>query len=587
MKFLNNMKVGSKIVLLATVLLLFLASVSGVAIIQLRAIDNESDLMYQNNLLGLSYAKEANIQLINLSRAVRNMVIVTPEMRPGYISSYKEFVTTARAELAKVKPLLLTPVGQEMHQKTVTAFEALLPELQKIVDNLDTYSPEQILGQLVASREYANAADNLMTDLCNLLESAAEARNTEITALADRSFIINIGALIAALLIGGILGVMIKKAIANPLVSIAQKATLVAGGDLSQDFTLARRDELGTLAAALVQMVLNLRERIADAEQKSQEAQEQSQKAQEAMVEANASKEKAEAAAKAIMIAADQVDQVVNRMAASTEELSAQVEQSSRGADQQRERVSSSAIAMEEMNSTVLEVARNAGVAAESSDRVREKAQQGEQVVTKSIESIAIVQTDNAELSRIMEELGRQAEAIGTIMTVISDIADQTNLLALNAAIEAARAGEAGRGFAVVADEVRKLAEKTMTATKEVGDAINGIQAGTRQSIEAMGKVSQNMDSTTLLVKESGDALAAIVDEVVTTVSQVTSIATASEEQSAASEEITRSLEEINNMASETAAAMQQSAQAVTELAQQAQELQRMVNELRKEDSTA
>jgi len=587
MKFLNNMKVGSKVILLVAVLLLFLAAVSGVGIVQLRAMDTESNIMYENNLLGLSAAKEANIQLINISRAVRNMALVAPEARPNYIASYKDYVAIAREELATVKPLLLTPAAQATYQKAVTAFEGLLPQLQKIIDTMDSLNAEQILAGLVAAREYANSADNLMTELCDLLENVAQSRNAEITALADKSYMLNIGSLIAALLVGGILGMMIKKAIANPLVDIAQKASLVAGGDLSQEFTLDRRDELGSLATALEQMVVNLRARIADAEQKSHEAAEQTVKAQEAMAEANISKEKAEAAAKAIMIAADQVDQVVNRMAAATEELSAQVEQSSRGADMQRDRVSTSATAMEEMNSTVLEVARNAGVAAESSDRVRDKAQQGEQVVNKSIDSIAVVQADNVELSRIMEELGRQAEAIGTIMTVISDIADQTNLLALNAAIEAARAGEAGRGFAVVADEVRKLAEKTMTATKEVGDAITGIQSGTRQSIDAMGKVSLNMDSTTALVKESGEALSAIVSEVVTTVSQVTSIATASEQQSAASEEITRSLDEINSMASETAAAMQQSAVAVSELAQQTQELQRMVNELRKEDAAA
>ncbi len=273
---------------------------------------------------------------------------------------------------------------------------------------------------------------------------------------------------------------------------------------------------------------------------------------------------------------------VVNRLSAATEELSAQVEESSRGTDIQRDRVASSATAMEEMNSTVLEVARNAGVASEGSERARNKARSGEDIVRESIKAIGDVQADTLELKKNMEDLGRQAEAIGTIMTVISDIADQTNLLALNAAIEAARAGEAGRGFAVVADEVRKLAEKTMTATKEVGNAISGIQTGTRKSVGAVERTTGNLDAATGLVKKSGEALAEIVQESVHTADQVRNIATASEEQSAVSEEITRSLDEINRMADETASAMQQSAQAVSELASQSQELLRLVNNLRK-----
>jgi len=179
-----------------------------------------------------------------------------------------------------------------------------------------------------------------------------------------------------------------------------------------------------------------------------------------------------------------------------------------------------------------------------------------------------------------MGVLGAQAEGIGRIMNVISDIADQTNLLALNAAIEAARAGEAGRGFAVVADEVRKLAEKTMAATKEVGDAISGIQHETRNNIENVDKAVSSIEEATDLANQSGESLAEIVKMVDTAADQVRSIAAASEQQSAASEEINRSIEEVSTISSETSQAMIQAAQAVSELAQQAVVLQGLIEGL-------
>lgn len=182
-----------------------------------------------------------------------------------------------------------------------------------------------------------------------------------------------------------------------------------------------------------------------------------------------------------------------------------------------------------------------------------------------------------------MGELGKQAEDIGRVLDVIADIADQTNLLALNAAIEAARAGEAGRGFAVVADEVRKLAEKTMNATREVDTAIKGIQTSARSNIDNTRKATDAIEVGTGMVGKSGEILREIVRLVETTADSVRNIATASEEQSAASEQITRSTDEINRIASETADAMQQSARAVQDVASLADELHGVIEEMRRQ----
>ena len=232
------------------------------------------------------------------------------------------------------------------------------------------------------------------------------------------------------------------------------------------------------------------------------------------------------------------------------------------------------------MNATVMEVAKNASAAAEISDNARSKAKEGADVVSRVVAGIAGVQSQSASLKEDMGALGAQAEDIGRIMAVISDIADQTNLLALNAAIEAARAGEAGRGFAVVADEVRKLAEKTMVATKEVGDAIRGIQDGTRKNMDNVDRSVEAISGAALLANQSGEALNAIVRLVEGAADQVRAIAAASEEQSAASEEINRSIEDVNAISGETADSMAQASQAVMELAKQSQELKTLIEDM-------
>ncbi len=279
--------------------------------------------------------------------------------------------------------------------------------------------------------------------------------------------------------------------------------------------------------------------------------------------------------------AAQQLETIVEVISSASEELSAQIEQSSRGTEIQSQRVAETATAMEEMNATVLEVAKNASQAADSSAGAKAKAAEGAQVVKKAVESITEVQRKSVVLKDDMAQLGKQAEGIGQIMNVISDIADQTNLLALNAAIEAARAAHAGRGFAVVADEVRKLAEKTMTATKEVGDAVSGIQLGARKNLENVEHSVATIEQATDLANQSGEALTQIVSMVDVSTDQVRSIAAASEEQSAASEEIGRSIEDINRISGETASAMNESAQAVGELANQAQTLRTIIERMK------
>ncbi len=272
---------------------------------------------------------------------------------------------------------------------------------------------------------------------------------------------------------------------------------------------------------------------------------------------------------------------IADRVAATSAELASQVREVSQGADTQRDRVGSTATAMEEMNSTVMEVARNAGGASEQAEATRRQADEGAALVNKVTDAVRRVQDLAEELQGSMQELGKQAESIGGVMNVISDIADQTNLLALNAAIEAARAGDAGRGFAVVADEVRKLAEKTANATTEVGASIQGIQSATAANILRVTEASRSVSEATELAGVSGAALQKIVELAGANSALIAGIATAAEEQSATSEEINRAVEEINNIVTETASSMSQSAAAVQNLSNITLELRALLDKLK------
>ncbi|WP_320008633.1 methyl-accepting chemotaxis protein [Maridesulfovibrio sp.] len=374
----------------------------------------------------------------------------------------------------------------------------------------------------------------------------------------------------------------ISGAIVVPIRKSVDFAESVANGDFNQKLEINQADEIGVLADSLKKMVDNLKKMIIEAEEKSKAAEEEAQRANVAVGEANEAKEQATRAEKEGKLqAARDLEEVVNIVTSASEQLSAQIEQSTKSTTDQYAQISEAATAMEEMNATVLEVAQNASSSAETANQAKIKAQTGSSIVTQVLASMEDVQSVAKQLKEDVTLLGEDAKSIGQVMAVISDIADQTNLLALNAAIEAARAGEAGRGFAVVADEVRKLAEKTMSATQEVGSAIQKIQQGTQANIGHVETAVTKINETAELSGESGQALDSIVSFVDETSAQVHSIATASEEQSATSEEINRSLAQVAEISSLTNKTMQESAKAVDELARQAQVLQNLINQMK------
>ncbi len=277
---------------------------------------------------------------------------------------------------------------------------------------------------------------------------------------------------------------------------------------------------------------------------------------------------------------ANSAQEVADHVSSSSTQLAVKVEQSNRGAAQQNEQMEEASTAMNQMNDAVIEVAHSASDAATTATDAMAEAKEGSDVVSKMVTSFQDVEAYTEAVKEGMDSLGRQTEGVGAIIRVITDIADQTNLLALNAAIEAARAGEAGRGFAVVADEVRKLAEKTVQATNEVNSVITGIQGGTEQSVNSVERAVQAVRAAAEMAVEAGDKLESIVTIVQKTADQIQNIASAAEEQSATSEAVNHTLDHVRGISIETATAMAESANAVENLAEQAQILNSLIKQL-------
>jgi len=342
-----------------------------------------------------------------------------------------------------------------------------------------------------------------------------------------------------ALLVGVLAAVIITRQITRPLRETLAVVERIASGDLTENLRVTRRDELGVLQQGIARMGVTLRELIGG------------------------------------------IRDGVTQIASAAEELSAVTEETSAGVNSQKVETDQVATAMHEMTATVQEVARNAEEASQAAAAADGEARQGDKVVAQAIEQIERLASEVVRSTDAMTVLQQESDKIGSVMDVIKAVAEQTNLLALNAAIEAARAGEAGRGFAVVADEVRALAQRTQKSTEEIEELVAGLQNGTQQVATVMNNSRSLTDSSVELTRKAGASLESITRTVSNIQSMNQQIAAAAEQQSAVAEEISRSIINVRDVSEQTAAASDETAASSVELARLGGQLQMMVSHFR------
>ncbi len=379
-------------------------------------------------------------------------------------------------------------------------------------------------GQLEQARTQLNTSNNeLFRQARELIRVMVDSNNRQIkegAAAADElrnsAMTWMIAGIVLAFIIAIIIGVLITRLITRPIAQAVEGAQRIAKGDLTQAIVTERTDEAGQLLMALSDMQGGLKSTLVEI--------------------ANAS----------------------DQLASAAEELSAVTDESSRGLTRQNDEIQQAATAVNQMTAAVDEVASNAVSTSEASRQATAEAEDGRQQVEQAVSGMSSMVVEINDSTQSVADLANQVREIGKVIDVIRGIADQTNLLALNAAIEAARAGEQGRGFAVVADEVRALAHRTQTSTVDIEKMIGEVQAGADGAVAAMNKSLTWANNTQTLAQNAGQALERITASVASINERNLVIASASEEQAQVAREVDRNLLNIQDLSTQTAAGAHQ-----------------------------
>jgi methyl-accepting chemotaxis protein len=385
----------------------------------------------------------------------------------------------------------------------------------------------------------ANEITQQLGQLDDINQKAAQDARESSIATYESATIAVIILIVVAVGIAVAVSILISRSISQPLARSVVSARFIADGDLTQQVTIEGRDELTDLAQALQQMQQKLRDAISHISSSS------------------------------------------SQLASAAEELNVVTDESAKALQLQNDEVQQAATAITEMSSAVDEVAGTAMKTSEASSQSANLAKDGTQKVIQTRSVIEKMNGDVRQSTTVINTLAEKVSSINQVLEVIRNVADQTNLLALNAAIEAARAGEAGRGFAVVADEVRSLAHRTQTSTGEIEQMIQQVQSSAKEAVNAMQLISGNADNAQNVVKAAADALELIAENIMAISDQNHVIAGAAEEQSKVAREIDRNIVTISDLAAQTAAGSNQTTASASELSRLAVELNTLVSKFK------
>ncbi len=538
---LKNLSIKMRLLAGFGIVMFLSALLAIIAVLSIRTLSSDTDRIVNDRWPKTVLANEVIDNINVVARALRNAIILEdPLLVQQELARIPEASKIVTDNLDNLEKMISTDKGKQLLNDLKVKRADYREDLAKAVELVKEGRKKEAGIYLVKTlRKTQSAYFSATADLIKYQGQLMGESGKEATSRAKQTQTIIVALMLVStiLSIGGSL--IIVRSITVPLSEGVDVANRLAAGDLTASITIRSSDEIGMLMTAMDNMVKSLRDLII------------------------------------------KIKYAAENMASGSEQLSASAEEISRGMEGQAARSSQIATATEEMSQTVVDVAKNTSDIAQISAQAFDQAKDGADVVNRSVNEVQAIASTVTESAQMMERLGDSSKQIGNIIGVINDIADQTNLLALNAAIEAARAGEQGRGFAVVADEVRKLAERTTQATSQINNMISSIQGEVERAEVTMNSATARVESGVEFSRKAGDALGSIVQSVNNLQSMVQQIASATEEMSTVSETISSDIEGVATGSKEISAGSGQIAQASSDLAKLATELQSIVRQFK------
>jgi len=534
----KNQKISVKLGAVFGFLLLIIVLIICLALFATKKVHDSVEAIAKGNYAKTVNASKASKALDDLSTAIMGMVLLKEE---NALRGEKEKVEAARARYAAAMKNLESMEGREgkgrelLEQAKVLLVPAANANNRVIQLALEQKQEEALALLLGEAIPLTRKVHESFEEQVKLQERETDAAYLDSVAVYSREKWVLVSTGAAAVLLGLLSVLYLSRNFASRLNRVADTMSRVADGDLSVQLRIFANDEIGELGKSINRMLASTVAMIASIKQTATE----------------------------LSVSADQMSTVNQQVAESSEEVVAQT--------------GTVATASEEMAATSMEIAQNCSLAAESSRQGSKLAIEGVSVVQETVAGMNRLADKVKQAAATVERLGTRSEQIGEIVGTIEDIADQTNLLALNAAIEAARAGEQGRGFAVVADEVRALAERTTRATKEIGEMIRAVQLETKGAVASMDEGVHEVERGTSDAVRSGEALENIRCQIDSVSDQISQIATAAEQQMATTNEITGNIQQITEVVQLSASSSHNSADAARKVQNHAGHLHRLV----------
>jgi methyl-accepting chemotaxis protein len=543
MSWFNNMKIGKKLGLAFGIVELLMIGLGVFSIMQLSKVNANTVEIATNWLPSVKAIEELRLETANYRRNTLNFIIARGERQ-----AFEQRISTSLSAVATDEKTYERLISSDEERKLYQGFRdqwdkfkavnERVVELAKLQRNTEAI----ILAQSEADQFVEGSARYLMDDAELNNKGATDAAKQAALAYSSSRYWV-IGILIGAVGLGLLVGTSLARSITSSVTKMLDMIQEVAANNLAiKDLKITSEDEIGKAGEALNRMKNNLQQII------------------------------------------HSIAGTASHVASASEEISSSATQQAQSAETQKDQTVQVATAMQEMSSTVVSVSDSCNKAADAARAAADTARQGGTIVEGTLTKMRVIAESVGATAKKMEELGKSSDQIGRIIGVIDDIADQTNLLALNAAIEAARAGEQGRGFAVVADEVRKLAERTTTATKEIAQMIKNIQDETKVAVVAMESGTKQVEDGVTSTAKAGDSLRAIIQMSEQVGGMITEIATAATEQSSTTEQVNMNIDQIAKLVKESAIGAQQSATACQDLSSLALDLQTMVGKFKLEE---